>query len=62
MTLNQIRNELKDIRYYYARQSVFDKAVLSVGKNAITERIEVYNELIKNAPVKEHFFYAVCSV
>lgn len=33
--LNIIREELKDIRYYYSRKAVFDSVVNSVGENAI---------------------------
>lgn len=46
MTPTTIRNDLKEIRYYYSRLSVFDKALENVGKNVILEKIEKYNKAI----------------
>lgn len=34
-TINQIRDELREIRYYMSRKEVFDKSAVCVGKNAI---------------------------
>ena len=31
MTANEIRKDLKNIRYYYSRQSVFDKVTDTIG-------------------------------
>lgn len=50
MTLNEIRKELKEIRYYYSRKNVFDKEVESIGVNSICKRIEVYNKIACLAP------------
>lgn len=57
MTANAIRKDLKEIRYYYSRQSVFDKVTESVGKNAILDRITMYNELICNASPRLYDLY-----
>lgn len=35
LTLQMIKEELSDIRYYYARREMFDKAFDCVGKNAM---------------------------
>ena len=35
ITMETIRRELNDIKYYYARQEQFDRAFDSVGKNEI---------------------------
>ena len=39
MTMQQIKNDLKDIQYYYARKNVFDKASTEVGNSTILELI-----------------------
>ena len=56
-SLNIIREELKDIRYYYSRKAVFDSVVNSVGENAILKTIERYNEAIKLAPPRLYDLY-----
>lgn len=40
VTLQTIKSELSDIRYYYARREIFEKAFDCVGKNAILEKVE----------------------
>jgi len=57
MTANTIRDDLKDIRYYFSRQAVFDKALESVGKNAILEKIAIYNNAICSAPPRLYDLY-----
>ena len=42
VTVSTIRNDLKDIRYYFSRKEVFDKALDSVGKSSFTEKIDKY--------------------
>ena len=56
-TLNAIREELKEIRYYMSRKSVFDKSVDCVGKNAIEKRIELYNRYICDAKSRLYDLY-----
>lgn len=57
ITNMEIRNDLKDIRYYYSRKEVFDKALDSVGKSTIIEKIEKYNEAIKTASPRLYDLY-----
>lgn len=57
VTVSTIRNDLKDIRYYFSRKEVFDKALDSVGKSSFTEKIDKYNEVIKNAPPRLYDLY-----
>lgn len=52
VTLQTIKSELSDIRYYYARREMFEKAFDCVGKNAILEKVEKYNKAVLNAPPK----------
>ena len=57
MELNKIREDLKDIRYYYTRKSMFDKASASVGENTILNKIEKYNSLVRLAPPRLYDIY-----
>lgn len=49
MTLDKIREDLKDVRYYYSRRKAFDEASKEVGVNHVVEKVRKYNELIRNA-------------
>ena len=57
MELNKIREDLKDIGYYYMRKSMFDKASASVGENTILSKIEKYNSLVRLAPPRLYDIY-----
>lgn len=57
MTISEIRKDLKDIRYYFSRQNVFDKAFNYVGQNSVLEKISKYNEAICSAPPKLYDLY-----
>ena len=48
VAVSTIRNDLKDIRYYFSRKEVFDKALDSVGKSSFTEKIDKYNEALES--------------
>ena len=50
LTLEQIREDLKDIRYYYARKQIFDAAVQTVGIAEIIAKVERYNRAARAAP------------
>lgn len=54
---NEIRNDLKEIRYYYQRKSVFDEACSKVGHNAVLEKVQKYNQIIQTAPPKLYDLY-----
>ena len=56
-TFTQIRNDLRDIRYYYSRKKVFEDASQSVGCNSIQRKIKKYNELICDAPPRLYDLY-----
>lgn len=57
ITLTTIRNDLKDIRYYYARKQMFDEAMECTGKTEIVEKAQKYNDLIKKAPPRLYDLY-----
>lgn len=57
MELNQIREDLKNIRYYFSRKSTFEKVSASVGENDIAIKLEKYNEAVRSAPPRLYDIY-----
>ena len=47
----QIKSELIEVRYYYARAEIFERAFDSIGKCGILEKVAKYNEAICKAPI-----------
>lgn len=56
-TVNSIREDLKNIKYYYSRKAVFDKVVNYVGESEFTKKIELYNTAIKLASPRLYDLY-----
>lgn len=53
ITLTVIREDLKDIRYYYVRKEMFDEAYRCTGKkNAIIAKVDMYNDAMSKASPK----------
>lgn len=52
ISVETIKKDLEDIRYYYSRREMFAKAFDSVGKNAILQTVSRYNEAICTASPK----------
>ena len=57
ISLKQIRQDLRDIRYYYSKQKMFDGLANSLGQNDIVERAAMYNKAIQKAPIKLYDVY-----
>ena len=57
VTLKEIRNDLKDIKYYMMRKNVFENSNMSVGKNRALEKLNIYNEMICSAPPRLYDVY-----
>ena len=53
-SLEEIREDLKDIRYYYSKQKMFDHGVV---QNDVVEKATKYNEAMKKAPVRLYDLY-----
>jgi len=49
ITIREIKQDLKDIRYYYSRKKALDEGFRSIGYNEVVKKSEIYNELIKTA-------------
>ncbi len=52
LTLQEIRNDLRDIRYYYGMKEMFDKSTDTIKPLAIIEKVNRYNRAMENAPAR----------
>ena len=50
LSLEQLREDLKEIRYYYARKEIFDSAVKTLGVNEMLAKADKYNRAARLAP------------
>ena len=57
ISLKQIRQDLRGIRYYYSKQKMFDGLANSLGQNEIVERAAMYNKAMQKAPIRLYDVY-----
>lgn len=57
METAKIREDLKDIRYYFSRKEAFEKVSASVGENNIAIKLEKYNKAVRLAPPRLYDIY-----
>lgn len=58
ITLEQIRDDLREIRYYYARKTQVDDVSKKIGDPAVRCLVEKYNRAICIAPLRLYDIYA----
>lgn len=56
-TLEEIREDLREIRYYYSRKEVFDGNAKSIGVSAVQKKTERYNAIALTAPPQLYDLY-----
>ena len=59
LALSKIREDLKEIRYYYARKEIFDSAIGGIGLNEVLNKVKTYNTAVRYAPPRLYDLY-VC--
>ena len=57
LTLKQIRDDLKDIRYYYSRKEAFENGFRMIGSNDIVGKAKRYNTAVQSAPTRLYDIY-----
>lgn len=57
VTMQAIREDLKEIRYYYSKQKLFDSASKCVVESSVLEKVNRYNQAVKNAPARLYDLY-----
>ena len=50
MTIQEIRSDLRAIKYYYSKQKEFENAAETVGESKVVETVRRYNQAVTNAP------------
>ena len=60
LDLSEIREDLKEIKYYYSHKDIFEKASKEIGEHSCIAKIGKYNEkwshkkwLIKNSKISQ---------
>jgi hypothetical protein len=56
LAIQEVRRELREIRYYYSKQKIFDNATKEIPSSVI-ETVSRYNQAIKNAPARLYDLY-----
>ena len=56
-SLDEIRKDLKQIRFYYANQKDIERFLKSVGENCKVNIVKQYNEAVCNAPIQLYYLY-----
>lgn len=46
LSLEKIRADLKEVRYYYERKEMFDSAIGGIGLNAVLEKVKRYKQAV----------------
>ncbi len=57
VTMRQIREDLREIRYYYSKRELLDKASKVILPNSVLEKVERYNQAVANAPIRLYDLY-----
>lgn len=57
LTLKQIRDDLKDIRYYYSHKEAFEQGFRVVGSNDIVGKAKRYNTVMQSVPTRLYDIY-----
>lgn len=57
MTVKEIREDLREIRYYYGMSDLFKAGSKLIPPQAIVEKVERYNKAISTAPAKLYALY-----
>ncbi|MBQ7340510.1 MAG: hypothetical protein IJW43_06635 [Clostridia bacterium] len=56
-SIQEIKEDLKMIRYYYSKEKEFEAASKVTGKSNLTLLIEKYNQAVRNAPIRLYEVY-----
>lgn len=58
LTKSQVREDLKDIRYYYSRKKIFDNASdCQLSENGVIHKLDIYNKAVSKAPPRLYDLY-----
>ena len=56
-TIEQIRYDLREIKYYYSRRDAFDDNAVRVAPSKVLETVRQYNKYMADAPARLYDLY-----
>ena len=56
-TKEEVREDLKEIRYYCSKRKDFENAAKTIGSSTVVEKVKTYNEAIQTAPIRLYDLY-----
>lgn len=62
MSMETVKRDLEEIKFYYANQTDFDLAARSIGESAVLVKIKRYTEAIVKAPAMLYGIYVALYV
>jgi len=62
LNIAEIRDELKQIKYYYSKKELFDKSFQVTGGNIIIDKANHYNQILTLAPPQLYEVYVALYV
>jgi len=57
MTTEQVRNDLKEIKYYHAHKKLLEQSFETTGANLFLQKLRKYNQAVCAASLKLHEVY-----
>ena len=57
LTIQKIREDLNDIRFYYSKQKALEHASKTVVQSSIIDKVNKYNQAVKDAPIRLYDLY-----
>ena len=57
LDLSEIREDLKEIKYYYSHKDIFEKASKHIGEHSCVAKVNKYNDVIRFAPARLYELY-----
>ena len=57
-SLKEIREDLREIKYYYASKALFDNATEEIFPEGIVNKVYNYANVVKSAPARLYVLYA----
>ncbi len=57
VTMQEIREDLRQIRYYYSKKEMFENATKYIVASSVVDKVNRYNEAVKDAPPRLYDLY-----
>lgn len=62
MTVNDVKKDLKEIKYYYDHKSMFDRAMETSVKTEVMRKVQLYNKYMSKAEARLFGLYVALYV